>query len=119
VAQCGPAFSVLSGDDALTLPLLAVGGRGVVSVVANIIPKDVKEMIDAFNEGDLKKAREMNARMYPLIRAMFVETNPIPVKAAAALMGLIEPDIRLPMTRPDADILAKIKKAMREYGIKV
>jgi 4-hydroxy-tetrahydrodipicolinate synthase len=119
IEQCGPDFDVLSGDDALTLPLLSIGGKGVISVVANIIPKDVKEMIVAFNNGDLKGAQEMHHRMFPLIRAMFIETNPIPVKAACAMLGLISHDIRLPMTQPDKENLDKIKKAMKEYGLKV
>jgi len=119
IEQCGPDFDVLSGDDVLTLPLLSIGGKGVISVVANIIPKDVKEMIVAFNNGDLKGAQEMHHRMFPLIRAMFIETNPIPVKAACAMLGLISHDIRLPMTQPDKENLDKIKKAMKEYGLKV
>ncbi|MEI7542974.1 MAG: 4-hydroxy-tetrahydrodipicolinate synthase [bacterium] len=119
IEQCGPDFEVLSGDDALTLPLLAIGGKGVISVVANIIPKDVKQMINAFNKGDLKIAQQMHHRMFPLIKAMFLETNPIPVKAACAMLGLITPEIRLPMTEPDKDTLDKVKKAMKEYGLKV
>ncbi len=119
IVQCGPDFDVLSGDDALTLPLLAIGGSGVISVAANFIPKDIKDMINAFNAGNIKKAQEMNNRMFPLIKAMFVETNPIPVKAAMAMMGLISPDIRLPMTRPEKENMEKIRKAMLDYGLKV
>lgn len=119
IEQCGTDFDVLSGDDALTLPLLSIGGKGVISVVANIIPKDVKQMINAFNKGDLKTAQQMHHRMFPLIKAMFLETNPIPVKAACAMLGLITPEIRLPMTEPDKDTLDKLKKAMKEYGLKV
>jgi 4-hydroxy-tetrahydrodipicolinate synthase len=119
IEACGPDFDVLSGDDALTLPLLAIGGKGIISVVANIIPKDVKDMVAAFFKGDLKKAQDMHHRMFPLVRAMFIETNPIPVKAAAAMLGLIGPEIRLPMTAPDKENLEKIKKAMKEYGLKV
>jgi 4-hydroxy-tetrahydrodipicolinate synthase len=119
IEQCGPNFDVLSGDDALTLPLLAIGGKGVISVVANFIPKDVKQMVEAFNRGDIKQAREMHHRMFPLIKSMFLETNPIPVKSACAMLGLISPDIRLPMTEPDKENMDKIKKAMREYGLKV
>jgi 4-hydroxy-tetrahydrodipicolinate synthase len=119
IGQCGPDFDVLSGDDALTLPLLAVGGGGVISVVANIIPKDVKDMISAFASGNIKKAQEMNNRMFPLVKAMFIETNPIPVKAAMAMMGMIAPDIRLPMTTPERENMEKIRKAMKDYGLKV
>jgi len=118
ISACGPDFSVLSGDDALTLPLMAVGGHGVISVVANIIPADVKAMISAFNKGDLKTAQEMNRKMLPLVKSMFIETNPIPVKAAMAMLGLISPEIRLPMTEPSDENKAKILRAMQEYGIK-
>jgi 4-hydroxy-tetrahydrodipicolinate synthase len=119
IEQCGTDFDVLSGDDALTLPLLSIGGKGVISVVANIIPKEVKDMITAFTKGDLKTAQAMHHRMFPLIRAMFIETNPIPVKAACAMLGMISPEIRLPMTQPDKENYEKIKKAMKEYGLKV
>ncbi|HRU39267.1 MAG TPA: 4-hydroxy-tetrahydrodipicolinate synthase, partial [Candidatus Goldiibacteriota bacterium] len=101
IEACGPDFDVLSGDDALTLPLLSIGGKGIISVVANIIPADVKAMVDSFMKGDLRKARELHHKMFPLVKAMFVETNPIPIKAAMAIMGLISPEIRLPMTRPE------------------
>jgi len=114
---CGPDFDVLSGDDALTLPLLSIGGKGVISVVANLIPRNVKAMITAFNNGDLKQARALHFKMFQLVKAMFIETNPIPVKAAAAMMGLIQPDIRLPLTEPDPDSVEKIKKAMVVYGL--
>lgn len=118
INACGQSFDVLSGDDALTLPLLAVGGHGVISVVANIIPKDVKAMITAFNSGDIKKAQAMHRKMLPLVKAMFIETNPIPVKAAMAIMGLIDDEIRLPMTKPAPEAVIKLKKAMKDYGIK-
>lgn len=118
IKACGPDFDVLSGDDALTLPLLSVGGHGVISVAANIIPKDVKAMITAFNSGDIKKAQAMHHKMFPLVKAMFVETNPIPVKAAMAIMGLIDDEIRLPMTKLSAEAAVKLKKAMKDYGIK-
>ncbi|PKL91599.1 MAG: 4-hydroxy-tetrahydrodipicolinate synthase [Candidatus Goldiibacteriota bacterium HGW-Goldbacteria-1] len=118
INACGQDFDVLSGDDALTLPLLAVGGHGVISVVANIIPKDVKAMITAFNSGDIKKAQAMHRKMLPLVKAMFIETNPIPVKAAMAIMGLIDDEIRLPMTKPAPEAVIKLKKAMKDYGIK-
>ncbi|HDQ25698.1 MAG TPA: 4-hydroxy-tetrahydrodipicolinate synthase [bacterium] len=117
VRVCGPDFDVLSGDDALTLPLLAVGGKGVVSVAGNIIPKDIKAMIDAFNAGDMAKARELNNRIFPLVKTLFIETNPIPLKAAMAELGMISPEIRLPMTRLEGENLEKLKKAMKEYGL--
>jgi len=119
IEACGPDFDVLSGDDALTLPLLSIGGKGIISVVANIIPKDVKEMVSSFLRGDIKKAQDMHHRMFPLIKAMFVETNPIPVKAACSLLGLAGPEIRLPLTYIENENLQKLKKAMQDYGLKV
>lgn len=114
---CGQDFDVLSGDDALTLPLLSVGGKGVISVVANIVPKDVKEMIESFKRGDIKRAQELNLKLFPLVKAMFVETNPIPVKAALNIIGLIEPEIRLPLTQIDEENKKKLIQAMKNYGI--
>ncbi len=119
VRQCGEGFDVLSGDDALTLPLLAVGGKGIVSVVGNIIPKEVRAMVEAFNSGDIKKARELNYKMLPLVKAMFIETNPIPVKAAMEMMGLIDGEIRLPMTKLEGENLKKLKEEMVKYGLKL
>ncbi|MEI7641034.1 MAG: 4-hydroxy-tetrahydrodipicolinate synthase [bacterium] len=119
INQCGDDFDVLSGDDALTLPLLAVGGKGIISVVANIIPKDVKAMLNAFDKGDLKIAREMNKKMFPLIKAMFIETNPIPVKAAMVMLGMIADELRLPMTSLEEANKVKLAKVMKEYGLKV
>jgi len=116
---CRTDFDVLSGDDALTLPLLSVGGKGVISVVANIVPKDVKELIESFKRGDIKKAQELNLKLFPLIKAMFIETNPIPVKAALNIMGLIEPEIRLPLTQMEEENKKKLIQAMKNYGIKI
>ena len=99
VQMCGPDFTVLSGDDIFTLPLLAIGGKGVISVVSNVVPGDMAGMIDAFASGDLEKARRLHARMTPLIDALFIETNPVPVKAALAMMGKISYELRLPLCR--------------------
>ena len=108
---------MLSGDDSLTLPLMAIGGVGVISVVANIIPKDVKAMVEAFTNGDLSSARRLHFKMLPLIKAAFIETNPIPVKTAMGLMGLCEPSLRLPMCEMMPENLAKLKAALKEYGL--
>jgi 4-hydroxy-tetrahydrodipicolinate synthase len=97
VAACGPDFSVLSGDDSLTLPLMAVGGHGVVSVIANIVPRETAEMAHAALDGDFKRARDLHHKLFPLARAAFLETNPIPVKEAMAMMGMLAPEFRLPM----------------------
>ncbi|MGE3312838.1 MAG: 4-hydroxy-tetrahydrodipicolinate synthase, partial [Limisphaerales bacterium] len=88
-AACGPRFSILSGDDALTLPFMSVGAHGVVSVASNVAPKAVARMVDAFARGDLKGAIRAHERLHPLFRDLFIETNPIPVKTALALMGLV------------------------------
>ena len=108
---------MLSGDDSLTLPLLSIGGEGIISVVANIIPRDVKAMVSAFFEGDLKEARSLHYQMLPLIKAIFLETNPIPVKTAMGLLGYCEPSLRLPMCEIGPQNLTKLKKAMEEYGL--
>ena len=109
IALCGKKITMLSGDDSLILPIMAIGGEGIISVVANIIPKDVKAMVMAFNEGDINSARRMHYKMLPLIKAMFIETNPIPVKTAMGLMGLCEPSLRLPMCEIAPENLTKLK----------
>jgi 4-hydroxy-tetrahydrodipicolinate synthase len=114
---CPKNFLLISGDDALTLPVLGVGGVGVISVAANIVPRDVVAVIDAFNKGDLKKAQEANLKLMPLIRALFIETNPIPVKKACELMGLCNGALRLPMCDMEEANLAKLKQALSSYGL--
>ncbi|MGE5280676.1 MAG: 4-hydroxy-tetrahydrodipicolinate synthase [Deltaproteobacteria bacterium] len=114
---CGGDFLLLSGDDALTLPLMEIGGHGVISVVANIIPRDVKGMVTAFADGDTQGAQRLHYKMLPLIKAMFIETNPIPVKTAMGLMGLCEPALRLPMCPLSEANLAKLKEALKDYGL--
>lgn len=114
---CPKDFALLSGDDALTLPLLSIGGVGVISVAANIVPKDVAGVINAFNKGDLKTAQELHAKLQPLIRALFIETNPIPVKTACELMGLCSSSMRLPMCDMEDANLLKLKVALRAYGL--
>ncbi|MHB8231795.1 MAG: 4-hydroxy-tetrahydrodipicolinate synthase [bacterium] len=110
-------FCVLSGDDALTLPVIAVGGHGVISTVSNIAPKDMALMTDYALKGDLKSARKLNFKLLPLIHAMFIETNPIPVKKALNIMGFIENEIRLPLSEASGASIEKIKDALKEYGI--
>ncbi len=114
---CGEDFDLISGDDALTLPLLAIGGCGVISVVANIVPKDVSEMITAHEKGDFKQARNLYYKLMPLVDAMFIETNPIPVKTSMGLMGMIEPTLRLPMCPMSESNVEKLKVVLREYKL--
>jgi 4-hydroxy-tetrahydrodipicolinate synthase len=117
IVLCGDKLSFLSGDDTLTLPLLAVGGRGVISVVANIVPRDVADLTSAFLSGDWKRAREIHLRLFPLCQAMFYETNPIPVKTAMALLGMIGGEFRLPLCPMSEPNLNRLKAAMRAYGL--
>ena len=114
---CPKDFILLSGDDALTLPLLSIGGVGVISVAANIVPKDVAGVINAFNKGDLKTAQALHAKLQPLIRALFIETNPIPVKTACELMGLCSSSMRLPLCDMEESTLLKLKTALKAYGL--
>jgi 4-hydroxy-tetrahydrodipicolinate synthase len=97
VAGTSSEFDVLSGDDSLTLPIMAVGGKGVISVVANIAPRPVADMTAAFLRGDARRAQEIHIKLFDLCRACFYETNPIPVKTAAALLGLCSDELRLPL----------------------
>ncbi len=110
-------FCVLSGDDALTFPIIAVGGHGVISTVSNVAPKDMVDMVDHLFKGNYKTARKLNFQLLPLIHAMFIETNPIPVKKALNIMGLIENEIRLPLSEPSGATIQKIKEALKNYGI--
>ena len=114
---CGDKFDLISGDDALTLPLLAIGGTGVISVVNNIVPADVADMVAKFQSGDLEGAKKLHYKLLPLIKAVFLETNPIPVKTAMSLMGMIEPDLRLPLCSMSEGNLEKLKKTLRDYGL--
>jgi len=114
---CPANFELLSGDDSLTLPVLSIGGAGIISVVSNIVPKDVADLVSAFEAGDIKKAQRLHYKLLPLIKAVFIETNPIPVKTAMGLMGLCQPDLRLPMCSMSEENLEKLKKALKEYGL--
>ena len=114
---CRVDFLLFSGDDALTLPVLSIGGVGVISVVANIVPHSVAQLVETFNRGDLKKAKALHYKLLPLIKAMFLETNPIPVKTAMGLMGLCSGDLRLPLCAMSEENLGKLKKALKDYGL--
>jgi 4-hydroxy-tetrahydrodipicolinate synthase len=112
-----PEFTVLSGDDAITIPLMALGGRGIISVVSNQIPGPMARLAQACLGGDFAAARQIQARYLPLMNINFVEANPIPVKAGMALMGLLEPVWRLPMCAPSAANLARIEKVIESLGL--
>jgi 4-hydroxy-tetrahydrodipicolinate synthase len=110
-------FNVLSGDDAITIPLIALGGRGIISVVSNEIPGQMTQLAQACLRGDFETARTIQARYLPLMNINFVESNPIPVKAAMGLMSLLEPVYRLPMCPPSAASLARIEKVLEAVGL--
>ena len=109
-------FIVLSGDDFTTLPLLAIGGHGVISVTSNVVPAMVSEMVRAFEAGRFDEAVKLHYRLQPLHRAMFLETNPIPVKTALAMMGMIGPEMRLPLTAMTEANRALLSSALKELG---
>ena len=110
-------FSVMSGDDSLTLPMMSVGARGVISVVSNIAPAETARMCELFLQGDICGAAELHHTLFPLVKKLFAETNPIPVKYAASLLGLCSPEPRLPLTPLTAKNRAPLRKAMAVAGI--
>jgi 4-hydroxy-tetrahydrodipicolinate synthase len=117
VSLSEPDFSVLSGNDSHTLPILSLGGVGVISVLANILPGEMSQMVDAYLKGNISKAKELHYKIYPLSRAMFIETNPLPVKTAMARMGLIEAEWRLPLDGMKKENEERLEKALAEYGL--
>jgi len=117
IALCGPNFDVLSGDDLFTLPLMAMGGCGVISVLSNVAPADMAGLVDAFAAGDLEKAKALHYKMAGLIDALFIETNPTPVKAALSLMKKISYEVRLPLCKLSDANYEKLKKVMIGYGL--
>ncbi len=119
IELCGDRLTLISGDDNLLLPVLAIGGRGVISVLSNMLPADVKKVITLFNQGDFDGSRKAFYRILPLCRAMFLETNPIPVKAAMEMLGYCTSEIRLPLTPLTDSNRELLKKTMIEYGIKL
>ena len=110
-------ITVMSGDDSMTLPFMSVGATGVVSVVANIIPREVHELTQSFLEGNLEKSRKIHYKIMGLCKAMFIETNPIPVKTALSMMGMLEEQWRLPMCGTGRENKAALKKVLKKYGL--
>ncbi|MEO0106188.1 MAG: 4-hydroxy-tetrahydrodipicolinate synthase [candidate division WOR-3 bacterium] len=115
----GDDFDILSGDDSLTLPMLAIGAKGVISVIANIFPKEVAVMCKFFMEGKLEEAKKLHIKMFPVVKALFIETNPIPVKKAMELMGLYSGNPRLPLVPMSEENTTILRKRLLEYGVKV
>jgi 4-hydroxy-tetrahydrodipicolinate synthase len=116
ISRLGDRFTVLSGDDVLTLPVMSVGGHGVISVAANVAPREVAKQVDLFRAGDLAGARKQHQKLSPLYEAMSVESNPGPVKAALAMRGLISGDLRLPFVPPTEASQQRIRKALHDVG---
>jgi len=116
-ARVPPDFLVLSGDDGMTLPVMAVGGRGVISVAGNEVPGEMSRMVEAAERGDWQAARALHARLWPLMTINFVESNPMPVKAAMAKMGLLDEVYRLPMVSPRDESRLRIEQVLRDLDL--
>jgi len=114
---CPPGFALYSGEDALTLPIIAVGGHGVISAVANLVPREMADLAAACLEGRLQEARKAQLRLLPLIYACFIETNPIPVKTALAMMGLCREEFRLPLSVMAGGTRARLRQALETHGL--
>ena len=114
---CPKNFALLSGDDALLLPVLSIGGAGVISVVANIVPHDTARIVEEFDKGNLAKAQALFFRLLPLVKAMFLETNPIPVKTAMEMLGMCSPGLRLPLCPMNEGNVTALHEALVAYGL--
>jgi len=110
-------FTLLSGSDELILPILSIGGVGVISVITNIMPKETRSLVHAYLDGDAEKSKKMQLFLYDMIKTLFIETNPIPVKTALGVMGLIEPNFRLPLCDLKPENLKKLKVALKRYKL--
>jgi 4-hydroxy-tetrahydrodipicolinate synthase len=118
IAQtCGDRLAVLSGDDPLTLPMMAVGARGVITVTANVMPKEMAQLVASFLAGRIDEARQLHFKLSPLFTALFYETNPIPVKEALGLMGKIDPELRLPLCAMGTDNRNQLARVMKEMQL--
>jgi 4-hydroxy-tetrahydrodipicolinate synthase len=117
IASCGPDFAVISGEDALTWPILAIGGKGVISVTANLVPDKFSKLCQAAREGDMQTAKALHYELLKLNDIMFIETNPIPVKTALALMGKIENEFRQPLCVPTNEHLSQLTTVLNAYSL--
>jgi 4-hydroxy-tetrahydrodipicolinate synthase len=117
IRLCGDRLALYSGEDSLIFSLMALGGKGVISTVANVAPKETAQLADACLKGNWEKGRELQFKLMPLIRSLFIETNPIPVKTALSLMGKCSGDLRLPLTPMAEGSLSKLKQAMRAFSL--
>ncbi|GAB6065717.1 4-hydroxy-tetrahydrodipicolinate synthase [Aquifex pyrophilus] len=117
VKRLGENFAVLSGDDSLTLPMMSLGAKGVISVANNIMPKEVKELTHYALEGDFKRAKEIHYYLHDLFKVLFIETNPIPVKTACWMLGMCEKEFRLPLTEMSPENEKKLRGVLERYGL--
>ncbi len=118
MSLCDPQkFTILSGDDSLTLPLMAIGGRGVISVLSNLMPQHARALTDAALAGDFHRAAQIHCELFPLFKAIFIETNPIPIKTAMAMAGMDSGELRLPMCAMADENRTALEKVMREHGV--
>jgi 4-hydroxy-tetrahydrodipicolinate synthase len=117
LAACRDRITVLSGDDPLTLPMMALGAKGVITVTANIAPADMAAMVEAFQAGKHEEAQRLHYKLAPLFAALFYETNPIPVKEALAMMGKIDGELRLPLCPMATETREKLTRALKDYGL--
>ena len=116
-AALGQAFTILSGDDALTLPFMAVGAEGVISVASNIIPRQIAKMVNAFAAGKAAEALKLHQKYYPMFRDLFIETNPVPTKAALAMLGRCAEEYRLPLCKMSAANRAQLARTLKACGV--
>lgn len=116
-AACGSKFEIVSGDDSLTLPFMAVGAQGVISVASNVIPKEISQMVKAFSSGKISAAMKLHEKFYPLFKDLFIETNPTPVKAALAMMKMIEEEYRLPLVPMNPKNWDALRTTLKRCGV--
>jgi 4-hydroxy-tetrahydrodipicolinate synthase len=119
IRLCGDSLAVYSGEDSLIFSLMALGGKGVISTVANVAPKETAQLAEACLNGNWEKGRDWQFKLMPLIRAVFIETNPIPIKTALSLMGKCTGELRLPLTPMGEGNLRKLREAMVDFGLPV
>jgi len=116
-AALGPKFTILSGDDSMTVPLMSVGAHGVVSVASNVIPKEVSQMVTAFAKGKPEQALKLHSKYFMLFKDLFIETNPVPVKAAMAMLGICDEHYRLPLVPMSPKNREVLKTTLKSCGV--
>jgi len=119
IELCGDRITLLSGDDNLLLPVLAIGGKGIISVLSNLLPADVKKVVTLYRENKTEEAKTLFYKLLPLCRGMFLETNPIPIKAAMEMTGACSGELRLPLVSLSDENKAKLRKILADYGVKL